>query len=63
MIETKDAMLFRLPSGAAFLVLKEPGPCKRCKAAHYFFVNRGGTTLCSACDAGEPTDPKHEAKP
>lgn len=56
MIVTKDAVLLRLPSGAAFLVTREPGPCKKCQTQHYFFVNRNGETLCSTCDPGEPEE-------
>lgn len=31
------------------IMLNEPRPCPVCKAAHRFFVNRGGRTICAAC--------------
>jgi hypothetical protein len=38
-------------SDSTFVVLVAPRNCPACKAAHFFFLNRNGRTLCAVCDA------------
>ena len=47
---TPRPLLFFLPDATA-IALRDPILCPGCRRPHCLFLNRLGSTLCTACDA------------